>query len=198
MAKHQDEEETGGTTVLEVAESNPVNRRYSTLAERIENEEEYLTSNGWEITGDYDYTGKHFWHDPEGAGPKTATPGPIIRLPQRGGGFETHQQMQVPPAAWRHPHDKAVAIQQVRDKSKGKHISLQDRHNRLGKVLDETNHEIQLLFSEIDRLVKRQIPEKPDNIHAELMNTKRTLFAALAGCREKLTKIATPQEVTEE
>lgn len=150
-------------------------RTYTSLADRIEKEEQYLRDNGWEPVGGYDHSGKQFWQDPAGAGPKSATPGPVIELPQRGGGYETVRQMTVPPAAWRYPHDRAVAVQIERERKSGSHESVQERLNRLGAQLDSNTDAMRVLFAEFDKWFKRQIPQKTDNLSAELMNLKHAL-----------------------
>lgn len=143
-----------------------------------------LTAAGWESAGT-DERGNSTWLDPRGAGQKR---GENVRLtlPAKGGGVEVFEQCHIPPASWAYSTEDALLIQRQREG--GGEASVIDRLNALGTRYDIVNDTLTKLLKGLERIVARQVPEKPDNVRRELAETKTQIIDMLGFGRQALEK----------
>jgi hypothetical protein len=161
-----------GPTPLPIAPAN---------AEYVAAQFEYLEDNGWENMG-CNELGLARWRDPV-ASDDTRGVRQQVRvagtkdgmLPKQGGGSEPLYQTVVPPVRFDLTTEQAVTIQRRRDvvgKSDGS-LTPSERADRfagrVGKILGDNA----LAAKELRSLIRGPVPEKPDNMKAELMRLRR-------------------------
>jgi hypothetical protein len=141
--------------------------------------EEYLTGNGWEMVARDDY-GRGVWRDPLTAGGDRGVRTKVGTLPKRdGGGSEDLFQVVCPPTRWDRSTEEAVSMQRSRDEA----VKPTDELTPLERT-DRQGEEIKRLLGAqiraadlLDQLLKRQIPQQPQNLTAELVLVRSNIQA---------------------
>lgn len=147
----------------------------TTPPEWLSQVEEYLTGNGWELVGKNNL-GISIWRDPHGAGSHRGVRTHVADLPKAGakGSFEPLFQMVVPIARWDRTTDEAIAIQRGRDENKQSEDSTPlERIDQQSKRLGEVTATNLRIAATMEASLKRPIPEKAENLRAELTRLRR-------------------------
>ncbi len=163
-------------------------------------QEEYLEANGWELTGRNEL-GIGVWRDPLCAGshrgvrqqihvndPKC----PDGLLPQKDGPAQPLMQVVCPPTRWDATTEQAVTIQRRRDelgKPDGAVTPL-ERIDRQGKRIADLIGADARVAGELESLLKRAIPERPENLRTELTLLRRAIATAAQRLRPPVTEEA--------
>lgn len=144
-------------------------------AEWVGQVEEYLTGNGWELVGK-NHLGLGVWRDPCSAGDHRGVRTHVADLPKAGakGSFEPLFQMVVPIARWDRTTDEAIAIQRGRDEGRQQEdatpLEIIDQQGKRISQVTLSNHRI---AATLEASLKRPIPEKAENLRAELTRLRR-------------------------
>lgn len=139
---------------------------------------QYLTDNGWERLGQGE-TAYAVWQDPLGAGGSRSALMQVGELPKKGGGSEPLFQTVCPPARWDLPTEAAIATQRSRDMALTDEPSPLERISRQAKQIGALEDAQLALAGSLESMLKRAIPEKPENMRAEIILFRRAVQAAV-------------------
>ncbi len=143
--------------------------------------DEYLVGNGWEKIGTNPF-GDGIWRDPmsagDGRGVRTQV-GELAR-PNSPGTKDPLYQVVCPPCRWDRATADAMAVQSSRDEAAkpDDDATPLERVDRLEARISEQLGQNVKTAQEMESLLRRAIPEKPDNMRAEIVVLRRALAAA--------------------
>lgn len=143
--------------------------------------EAYLADNGWEQVS----TG--VWRDPVSAGDSRGTRVQVGSLPKPNspGVVEPLVQMVVPVSRWDRTTEEALQLQRMRDvagKSEDS-VSTLERIDRLSSKVTNLTDASNRIATLLNAGINRPMPEKPENVRAELTRLRREVQAAVAQLR---------------
>lgn len=145
--------------------------------------DDYLEASGWEKIGTSPM-GTGVWRDPLGAGDGRGVRTQVGELPKKDSPGYTDPLFQVvcPPCRWDRTTEDATAVQSIRDESAKPEddASPLERIDRLSAQTTAMLGGNAKVAQELESLLRRPIPEKQQNLQAEVVILRRAMAAAAA------------------
>ncbi len=137
---------------------------------------EYLSEAGWEEVE------VDVWRDPRAAGSWNGTPTVVKMLKDKDGNEKPLIQVVVPVAQLRFSTEQSVAIQRSRDavESRDGEPTPLERIDQQAAVIDETTKLLHGVASELSKIALRKIPERPEQMRAEIVFLRKVASEAAA------------------